>query len=273
MECPHCGVEIDTKPHVFALGEDRDGTWQIFSSRCPACDRLLVDVGTTEGRVYPAWPGYSRPRLSDDIPRELEAEYRTAARILADSPEASAALSRRLLQRFLTTHVGMHGGGLAEQVRRTADSEQMPPYLSEALRTLSVVAKLESNANKSLRPEALTAVEPGEPEWLLDILQSLFELYFVQPARLRRKLDALEARIGPTAAPAKAAPVEAATLNTRTPGAATADSAEVPIPDAPPAIAEPPIARLSRDDRRNQQVPNCQQRHRDHYHYPWRSQQ
>jgi hypothetical protein len=180
--------------------------------------------------------------LSDDIPRELEAEYRTAARILADSPEASAALSRRLLQRFLTTHVGACGGGLAEQVRRAADSERMPPYLSEALRTLSMVAKLESDANKSLRPEALTAVEPGEPEWLLDILQSLFDLYFVQPARLRRKLDALEERIGPTAAPVEAAPVEVAALDAEPPGAAIADSAESPIPDAPPAITEPPIA-------------------------------
>jgi hypothetical protein len=208
MECPHCQTEIDVKPHSFALGEDQDGTWQVSSLRCSACDRLIVDIGTKEGRTFPVWPASSRPTLSEDVPSEFSAEYHTASRILADSPEASAAISRRLLHRFLASHVGAGGGGLAEQVRRAADSEQIPPYLDEALRALSRVAKFSSEGHKSLHPEALTAPEPEEPEWLLDVLQSLFELYFVQPARMRRRLDALEERIGPATEPAAAGRLE-----------------------------------------------------------------
>lgn len=202
MECPHCQAYVDLKPHVFALGEDQEGTWQVSSCRCPACDRLIVDIGTKDGRTYPVWPASSRPRLSEDVPADLAVEYHTAARILADSPEASAAISRRLLHRFLASYAGAGGGGLADQVRRAAASEEMPPYLRDALRTLSRVAGLDSDGNKSLHPEALTAPGPGEPEWLLDVLQSLFELYFVQPAHMRRKLDALEERIGSSDAPA-----------------------------------------------------------------------
>ncbi len=202
MECPHCQVEVDLKPHVFALGQDQEGTWQVSSCRCPACDRLIVDIGTVEGRTYPVWPGSSRPRLSDDVPADLADEYHTAARILADSPEASAAISRRLLQRFLAERAGFGGGGLADQVRRATECEEMPSYMKEALRVLARVAKLASDGHKSLHPEALATPEPGEPEWLLDVLQSLFEFSFVQPARMRRRLDALEEMIAPDAQPA-----------------------------------------------------------------------
>lgn len=204
MECPHCQIEIDVKPHTFALGEDQEGTWQVSSCRCPACDHLIVDIGTKEGRTFPVWPASSRPRLSDDVPVEFAAEYHTAARILAESPEASAAISRRLLHRFLAGHAGAGGGGLADQVRRAVESDEIPPYLRDALRTFSQVAGLVSDGNKSLHPEALTPPQPGEPEWLLDVLQALFELYFVQPARMRRRLDALEERIGPMRPPAEA---------------------------------------------------------------------
>ena len=233
MECPHCHVDIAVTPHVFALGEDQDGSWQVSNTRCPNCDRVIVDVGTKGGCAFPVWPPSSRPRLSEDVPVELESEYRAACQILPYSPEASAAISRRLLHRFLATHAGAGGGGLAEQVRRAADSEEIPPYLRAALQTLSRVTRLGAEGHKSLHPEALTPAEPGEAEWLLDVLQSLFELYFVQPARLRRKLDALEEKIGPTGEPAAVAAVEAPAESGAAPEpAALPDPAPATAPDA-----------------------------------------
>jgi hypothetical protein len=198
MQCPHCWSEINVAPHAFALGEDQDGSWQVSEARCPACSRLIVNLHNKEGRTYPVWPAsLVRPRLSDDVPAHYATEYHVAAQILSYSPEASAAVARRLLHRFLAEQVQAGSGGLAEQIRQTEGSPELPLYLEEALRTFSRVAKLEFGSGKSERPEALTPVEPGEAEWLLDILQPLFELYFVQPARLRRKQSALEEKIGP----------------------------------------------------------------------------
>jgi hypothetical protein len=198
MQCPHCWSDIEVKPHLFALGEDQDGTWQVSQTRCPKCDHLIVDLHNKDKCVYPVWPAsLARPRLSDDVPVEYAAEYHTAAQILAYSPEAAAAVGRRLLHRFLAEQVGAGSGELADQIAQTADSPELPHYLEEALQTFGRVAKLESGSGKSRHPEALTPAEPGEAEWLLDVLQPLFELYFVQPARLRRKQDALEEKIGP----------------------------------------------------------------------------
>lgn len=199
MQCPHCWSEIFVTPHHFALGEDQDGSWSVSESRCPSCGRLIVDLCAKDGPTYPVRPvSASRPRLSDDVPVEYADEHLVATQVLPYSPEAAAAIGRRLLHRFLADRVGAGSGELAGQIRQTAGSPELPQYLEEALQTFARVAKLESGSVKSLYPEALAPVEPGEAEWLLDILQPLFELYFVQPARLRRMQDALEEKIGPT---------------------------------------------------------------------------
>jgi len=196
MQCPHCWSEIEIKPHTFALGEDRDGSWHVSEARCPRCDRLIVDLINKDKCTYPIWPAaLARPRLSEDVPPEYADDYHVAAQILVYSPEASAAVGRRLLHRFLAEEAGAGSGELVDQIANTADSPELPGYLEEALRTYARLAKLEPGAGKSRQPEALTAVEPGEADWLLDVLQPLFELYFVQPAHLRRKQAALEERL------------------------------------------------------------------------------
>lgn len=207
MECPHCRAEFEEKPHYFALGIDQDGTWQVSNQRCPACDRLIVSVCTKEGCSYPAWPATSaRARLSEDVPAELAAEYLAASQILAYSEQASAAISRRLLHKVLAAQSGAGYGGLADQIRRAVSSPALPPYLKEALQTYVQVVQLGSDSTRSYRPEALVPLAVGEADWLLDLLQPLFEFYYVQPAKLRRKQDALEERIAPPPPPPPPAP-------------------------------------------------------------------
>ncbi len=205
MECPHCHSEFTETPHVFALGEDQDGTWQIWSARCSVCDRLLVNVCQKDGASYPAWPQSSmRPRLSEDVPPDYADDYHAACQVYFHSAESTAALSRRLLQRLLAAKAGAGDGGLDDQIRRAILGPDMPAYLKRALQMYSRLAKLDSEPGKSLHPEALAPVRPGEAEWLLDVLQSMFDLYFVQPARLERKQRSVEEMIAPPAPPAPA---------------------------------------------------------------------
>jgi hypothetical protein len=208
MECPHCHSEYTAAPHTFALGEDQDGTWQISNVRCDVCDRLIVKVCKKDGDSYPAWPQSStRPRLSADVPSEYADDYHVASQVYAYSEESAAALGRRTLQRLLASKANAGEGGLVDQIRRVVLGPEMPAYLKQGLQTYTRLAQLDSQPGKSLHPEALTKVEPGEAEWLLDVLQSLLDLYFVQPARLQRKQTGLEEKIAPPTPPT---PVEAA---------------------------------------------------------------
>ena len=234
MECPHCRAELTAKPHVFALGIDQDGTWQVSNTRCPVCDHLVVSLCTKEGCTYPAWPASTtRARLSEDVPAEYADDYHTAAQIIFYSPEASAALSRRSLHRFLADKVRAGHGGLADQIRQAGLAPELPAYLKQALAKLAAIAKLEPDSLKSRNPEALSGVEPGEAEWILDLLQSLYDLYFVEPARMQRKQDALEESIAPPESGEPVAAVEAPAITPTPPAAPDAGAVTESGPEAP----------------------------------------
>jgi hypothetical protein len=198
MECPHCGSDFEATPHKFALGIDQAGTWQVANSRCAVCDRIIVSIRSEEGADFPALPyGTVRARLSDDVPADLAAEYKKASEVLPFSEEASAAISRRLLQRVLSAKAGAGYGGLADQVGRAIASPSIPEYLREALATYAKLAKLEAHEVKSYRCDTLAAVNEGEAMWLLEVLKPLFEFYYVQPALVGRMRKPIEERLAP----------------------------------------------------------------------------
>jgi hypothetical protein len=240
MECPHCGSDFETTPHTFSLGIDQDGTWQVSNTRCPTCDRLVVAVCSKEGRNFPAYPATAsvRARLSEDVPAKLASEYWAASQVLPYSEEASAAISRRLLQRVLATQAGAGYGGLAEQIRRAVASPTMPLYLKEALETLARIAGLEADQPKSFRCDALSPANEGEAEWLLDVLRPLFEFYYVQPARLRRKRYALEERLAPAAPATEVGDLEDAESDASSWTIVTEEAPEEPAPAKEP-VKEP----------------------------------
>ncbi len=192
MECPHCRAEIEEKPHVFALGIDPDGEWKVSSQRCHVCDRLIVRL-LGEAGIYPVRPaGLTRAPLDAAVPADWAAAYRTASELLPYSEEASAAVSRRLLHRVLAACAQAGYGGLSDQIQRAVASPALPDYLKEALSGYARLTGLESDQVRSYRPDALVPAVAGEADWLLDLLESLFDFYYVQPARLKRKLDRLK---------------------------------------------------------------------------------
>jgi hypothetical protein len=239
MQCPHCHSEIEGKKHTFALGEDPDGAWQVSSTRCNVCERIIVELCAKDGCTYPIRPlGSGRPRLAGDVPAEFESEYHTACEILAISPESSAAISRRLLQRFFAAQSEAADVELSQLIAAATDSAEMQPYLREALRTLVALAKLEPHSEKSLRPHTLAAVQPGEAEWTLDVLQNLLEARYVQPARLQRLQSALEEKVGPLVPPAVDEP-EAPADETASAGDAFSAAAGVESVTSVPLVPPP----------------------------------
>ena len=71
----------------------------------------------------------------------------------------------------------------------------LPSYLASAIDAVRQIGNFAAHPTKSVNSGAIMAVEPGEAEWLLDTLEGLFDLYFVQRAVLQRKKDALNAKL------------------------------------------------------------------------------
>ena len=47
----------------------------------------------------------------------------------------------------------------------------------------------------------IVEVEPGEAEWLLDTLEGLLDFYFIQPALLKEKQEALNKKLAAAGKP------------------------------------------------------------------------
>jgi len=66
----------------------------------------------------------------------------------------------------------------------------IPAYLADELHAVRNIGNFAAHSTKSTNTGDIVDVEPGEAEWNLDVIESLFDFYFVQPAlAAKRKAD------------------------------------------------------------------------------------
>src|SRR5690349_7042632 len=132
MLCPHCRVTVHPQAHDILVGRDKDDAWILRRILCPSCERfvlLLVNgpggysqagqlIGLVhELRSFLVRPKtHSRPPCPVEVPADLRADYEESCAVFADSPKASAALSRRCLQHLLRAAAGIKPGDLASEI-------------------------------------------------------------------------------------------------------------------------------------------------------------
>lgn len=213
MQCAHCRAEFHPQEDHFALGRDEDGAWEVVRLVCAGCKKMsLYLVGglrgltnTQRGETYiqnPHTQRMIRPRGSQRPPcpsevtdKDLAQDYAEACLVLPDSPKASAALSRRCLQHLLRTKAGVKHSDLSREIQQILDSKALPSAIAESLDAIRNVGNFAAHPIKSNSTGEIVAVEPGEAEWNLETLEMLFDLYFVQPARIKAKRDALNQKL------------------------------------------------------------------------------
>jgi Domain of unknown function (DUF4145) len=213
MQCPHCLIAFHESWTLVPLIGDVDNTalWLIRHTICPACKRLIVQFG--QAHVFPGPANnlnischettfrfvrpiaISRPRLPAEVPTDFSTDYYEAVAVLADSQKASAALSRRCLQYLLREKAATKRRGLAEQIQEVLDSGRLPSHLADNLDAIRNVGNYAAHPSKSTNTGEIVDVEPHEAEWLIEVLEGLFDFYFVQPAKSKARRDALDAKL------------------------------------------------------------------------------
>jgi hypothetical protein len=200
MKCPHCGIGIHknlTLSPPFVLP---DGVhWFNAFCICPECKESILYLQAyrpgnqrlwvhTEFMVYPSHAS-SRP-LPAEVPDPYRSDFYEAEAVLPISAKASAALSRRNLQSIIRNKVGIKGRDLNEEIQTLIDSATVPSHISESLHAVRVIGNFAAHPIKSTSSGEIVEVEEGEADWNLDVLESLFDFYFVQPAiTAKRKAD------------------------------------------------------------------------------------
>lgn len=214
MKCPHCLTSFHDNQVKTDFGSDKYSSFLILRRSCPECGRFIISlcenydkvsrlatggaVGytyrkTRETLCYPR--AISRSPIPAEVPEEFANDYREACLTLSDSPKASAALSRRCLQHLLREKAGVKKGDLASEIQQIMDTRSLPTYLLDSLDAVRNIGNFGAHPIKSKATGEILEVEPGEAEWNLTVIESLFDFFFVQPVALQKKKEALNAKL------------------------------------------------------------------------------
>ena len=206
MKCPHCLIAVHVEWSPQPLASDNHADWEVSYTTCPACGKHIIKLGRTPNPtatnrsprtesflVYPK--GISRSPIPAEVPPEFVGDYEEACKVLSDSPKASAALSRRCLQYLLREKGSVKPSNLDDEIKEILSKEVLPSSLAEAVDAVRVVGNFAAHPIKSKNTGEIVDVEPGEAEWLLDVLEGLFDHFFIQPTLMKKKRDALNQKL------------------------------------------------------------------------------
>jgi len=176
----------------------------------PKCQKVIITLGTSakvsqnvhtqEIYLHEPEKRIVRPAAtSRPVPKEVtgshRADFEEATLIISLSPKASAALSRRSLQNILREKAGVAKSDLSKEIDEILASGKLPTQLAESIDAVRNVGNFAAHPIKSMHTGEIVEVEVGEAEWLLDVLEGLFDFYFVQPEILKRKREELNEKL------------------------------------------------------------------------------
>jgi hypothetical protein len=201
--CPHCRQYCHFPPTPqIEIGREGPNHWHALPKNCPACGKFILiirclDIRTTHVLLsFEAWPkGTSRNSAPPEVPDSIAQSYNESCALLSISPTASAALSRRALQNLLRDVVGVKHGDLFGEIQEVLDSKKLPSGLADNIDAVRVIGNFAAHPMKCKTTGDILPVEEGEAEWTLDVLESLFDFYCVQPAIEKKKRDELNAKL------------------------------------------------------------------------------
>lgn len=175
-------------------------------SQCPACLDYMVDFVTysawnngpagqlvRELRIYPRTR--LRPACPMEVPDAMREDYDEAVLVLEDSPKASAALSRRCLQTLLREVARVKNGDLVDEIAEVTARGALPSTLAGNLDAVRMIGNFAAHPQKSKTSGEILPVEPHEALWNLEVLEGLFEILCVAPARNQARKDELNKKL------------------------------------------------------------------------------
>lgn len=176
--CPKCN-KTNIVLNSYKFDYDRQGFYE----------KTDVDLFFTVN-IYPA---YSKKQLSNEIPKQIANDYLEALRISNISTKASATLSRRCLQATIRHKFPEMGKkpNLKQEIDWVIENGNLDAEINEVLH------KLRDAGNFGAHPseDGLTEIYDLSQEDLeacFLLLDHLFDIFYVQPAKRKEKLAKLK---------------------------------------------------------------------------------
>ena len=154
--------------------------------------------------------GSARPQ-PDYIPQQIREDYAEACLIRELSPKASATLSRRCLQGMIRDFTGIKRDKLFKEIqalRDAVDADNAPKGVSsesvDAIDQVRTVGNI--GAHMETDVDHIVPVEAEEAELLTDLIEMLFEEWYIERHKREDRLKAIAKLADEKKALRKAAP-------------------------------------------------------------------
>ena len=128
------------------------------------------------------------------VPKIIAQDFNEASIVLSYSPQASAALSRRCLQHVLTDRQVSRSDNLSAAIDDALKSG-LPSHLAENLDAIRNIGNFAAHPQKSQHSGEILPVQPQEAEWNLEVLELLFDFYYIQPALAAARRASLNSKL------------------------------------------------------------------------------
>ncbi|WP_334388135.1 DUF4145 domain-containing protein [Bradyrhizobium sp. AZCC 2262] len=183
---------------------DDAGYWCYRSAICPGCRGWTIEFCVARNKepvtswrqIFPI--GASRGPVSSEVPKPIAADYIEACNVLPISAKASAALSRRCLQNMLHA-ANYRDRDLAREIDLLLNEpdprKALPHQLRETVDAIRNFGNFSAHPIDDKTTLQVIDVEPHEAEWCLEVIEDLFEHFYVGPAMAAAKKAALDAKL------------------------------------------------------------------------------
>ena len=105
------------------------------------------------------------------------------------------------MQLVLRDEAKVKAQDLSKEIQELLDRGTLPLHIAESLDAVRNIGNFAAHAIKSKSTGEIVPVESGEAEWNLDVLELLFDFYFVAPARTKARKDALNKKLSDAGKP------------------------------------------------------------------------
>lgn len=200
------------------VGDNSEGKlaieWTSFACVNPECLKTTVDVfigqarfdgvGNCKGvntngpvlfsqRCLPQ--GSAKPQ-PDCIPQAIRDDYQEACLICDLSPKASATLIRRCLQGMIRDFCGISKARLIDEIialRKAVEDgsadRAISPETVEAIDQIRSVGNIGAHMERDI--DQIVPVDPGEAQTLIELVEMLFEEWYVARAKRQERLASI----------------------------------------------------------------------------------
>lgn len=183
--CPNCNGTVFVQAEAKVKVARSEVTYH-------ALERIEESSG---GKVLAIYPYRRSVSLPPELPAKYSDDFRQALLVLDLSPMASAALSRRILQNILRDEFNLQPSSLAKEIDAFIALPNIPSRLKDDIDAIRNVGNFAAHPLKDTSTREIVTVEPGEAEWLIDVLSSLFDFQFIEPKRSQERKDRLNTKL------------------------------------------------------------------------------